>query len=134
MNPETLEKALEMAKRLGHIFVATADAKGLPHLAAAGQIEKNVDGRVSVSAWFFFFTRSNIVVNPQVALVIWDAETDSGYQLLGETEHVHDVSMLDGYSPEMEEAHHVPQVEAQMVVRVNRIVDFKHAPHTDEEA
>lgn len=134
MKPKTLEKALELSKRLGHVFVATADAKGLPHLAAAGQIAQTTDGCVSVSAWFCPGTRSNLAANPRVALVIWDVETDTGYQLIGEAEQLNDVSMLDGYSPEMETAHHIPQVEAQMVVRVNSIVDFKHAPHSDEEA
>jgi hypothetical protein len=36
LNLATLERAIALANQLGHIFVATADASGFPHVAAGG--------------------------------------------------------------------------------------------------
>ncbi len=49
---EAIQKALELADKLKHVFVATADAKGLPHVATAGKLRLESDGRVAVAAWF----------------------------------------------------------------------------------
>ncbi|MFO7739281.1 MAG: hypothetical protein R6V46_12450 [Desulfatiglandaceae bacterium] len=38
MRGETIEKAVELGSRLGHAFVATADADGLPHIAASTKL------------------------------------------------------------------------------------------------
>ena len=49
---EATQKALELADKLQHVFVATADAKGVPHVTIAGKLRLESDGRVAVAAWF----------------------------------------------------------------------------------
>ena len=68
-----------------------------------------------------------------MSLVIWDPKVDTGYQLLGETEKVEEIAMMNGYAPGAESRHPLPQVERQLLVRVDKIIDFKHAPHSDVE-
>ena len=48
MKPETLKKVVELSSRVNCVLVATADAKGLPHVTAAGMLTMTPDGRVAV--------------------------------------------------------------------------------------
>jgi len=38
MKPESLNTAVELAEKLEHVFVATADPTGMPHVAAAAKL------------------------------------------------------------------------------------------------
>ncbi len=133
MNQKTLHQAVGLAQRLQHVFVATTDGKGLPHMAAAGKLALTPEGRVAVAAWFCPTIVANLQKNRRVSLVIWDPKVDHGYQLLGETEKVEDIAMMNGYAPGVDSQPPLPQVERQLLVRVDKIIDFKHAPHSDVE-
>ena len=133
MRSETLQKAVELATKLHHVFVATADRSGLPHVAAAGEIALTSEGHVAIGAWFCPGTVENLQHNRHVSLVVWDSSDDTGYQLLGEVKEVRDLSFLDGYAPETESPAPSPQVERQLIVRVTEILAFTHAPHSDRE-
>ena len=131
MNKTTLNQAVALAQKLQHVFVATTDGKGVPHLAAAGKLDHAPAGRVAVAAWFCPTTVANLPKNRRLALVVWEPKEDLGYQLLGEAEKVEEVAMMNGYAPGTESKSPLPQVERQLLVRVDKIIDFKHAPHSD---
>jgi hypothetical protein len=136
MKVEILKKAVTLAKKVGYVFVATADATGLPHVAAAGKIRLTPDeGRVAVEAWFCPRTVANLQSNQHTALIIWDPDPsiDNGYQLLGETEKVEDIAIMNGYGPGLEDKSALPQVERRLLIRVDKIIGFRRSPHTDEE-
>jgi hypothetical protein len=133
MNKKTLNQAVTLAQKLRHVFVATTDSKGLSHMAAAGKIALTAEGHVAVAAWFCPMTVANLQKNRRVSLVIWDPRVDIGYQLLGEAEKVEEIAMMNGYAPGTGSQPPLPQVERQLLVRVDKIVDFKHAPHSDVE-
>lgn len=126
-----LSRVERMAAKTGHVFIATADTRGVPHMAAAGQLAITRDGHARITEWFCPGTVANLQVNPRVAIVVWDAATDTGYQIIGELESIKDIDVLDGYSPGEEKRPPVPQVERQLLVHVDRVVDFTRAPHTD---
>lgn len=132
-NVKAIHKAVELANKLQHVFVATADTSGLPHVAAAGEMALTPEGDVAVGAWFCPGTVENLQHNRHVALVVWDAGKDTGYQLLGEVKEVKELSFLDGYAPERESSTPSPQVERQLIVRVNKTLAFSFAPHSDME-
>ena len=133
MNQKTLNQAVALAQKLRHVFVATTDGKRLPHIATAGKMALTTEGHVAVAAWFCPMTVANLQKNRRVSLVIWDPQVDIGYQLLGEAEKVEEIAMMNGYTPGAESQPPLPQVERQLLVRVDKIVDFKHAPHSDVE-
>lgn len=133
MNKHMLENAIDLARRLQTIFVATSDSQGLPHLAAAGRLEPAGDDRLSVSAWFCPGTVSNLEANPGISLVVWDAASDTGYQVLGAVERVRDLAVMNGYIPGEEKGPPPPQVERELLVRIERIIAFSRAPHSDLE-
>ena len=130
---EVLRAALALAEKIGHIFVATADKKGVPHVAAAGKLSSAKARQVAVEAWFCTGTVSNVHQNKHIALVVWDPANDVGYQILGKVEKIMELAVLDGYAPEVEKDSPLPQVERQLVVRVERVLSFTHAPHSDVE-
>jgi uncharacterized protein len=132
MNNELVEKAVDMGRRVGYALVATCDGNGLPHIAASRRVEAEPDGHIAVSEWFCPGTISNLEANPRISIVIWDPATDTGFQLAGESVVVLETAMLDGFSPALQKP--TPQVERKIRIRVEKIMDFSHAPHSDEEA
>jgi uncharacterized protein len=129
MKPEVLN----LGKKLQQVFVATADSKGLPHVAVASGIVPASGECMTVSAWFCPGTIGNHGQNGFVSLVLWDSNTDEGYQLLGKVEKMEEEAMMNGYSPELETRKQVPQVKWKLTIHVDKILDFTQAPHTDVE-
>ena len=122
MNTEAMKSAIELGNRLGHVFIATADSSGLPHIAASGRISYEPEGKIGVSEWFCPGTLANIRINPRISIVVWDPENDNGYQLLGSCDKLEDISMMDGISPELEKRASLPQVERKIIVKINSII------------
>ena len=133
MNMEILKNVEQLAAKAGHVFVATADPKGWPHVAAGGRLALTPEKHVVVTEWFCPGTMANLQANPRLSLVVWDSAADVGYQLIGELEEIKDLGVLDGYAPQIEGKTPVPQVERQLLVHIDRVIEFKHAPHTDVE-
>lgn len=133
MKQEVLEQAVILGRRLGRVLVATAGKNGLPHIAASSRIDPVGDDCVSISEWFCPGTLSNLQVNPKVSIVIWDPQSDTGFQLLGRSQEVQDIAMMDGLQPSDEKTAPFPQVERKILVKVERILHFSHAPHNDVE-
>ncbi len=133
VNREMLRHATELASHVGSVFVATTGPDGMPHMAAAGKLLADGDDNVAVVEWFCPCTVTNIRDNPRVALVIWNAAGDHGFQLLGEVTQVDDLAVLDGYDPAVEPAPPQPQVERQLIVHVDKVIRFSQAPHSDAE-
>ncbi len=133
MNNEKIKEAVQLAKKAGHVFLATADKNGLPHISAAGKISMEKDGKVSVTEWFCPGTLANLQVNKNVSIAIWDKKADMGFQLLGKLELIRDLEIMDGFTPSIESKKPLPQVEKQLLVKVKKILEFKLAPHSDME-
>jgi hypothetical protein len=133
LKKQAIQRALSLGQKLQHIFVATSVKRGLPHVAAAGKIAPVQDEKVAVSAWFCPCTAENLEQNRLVSLVIWDSASDKGYQLLGGVEKIEEDAMLNGYAPELEKKGLTPQVERTLIVRVESVIDFSQAPHSDIE-
>ena len=132
MHPEILLQKVALAQSIGHVLVATADPKGLPHVVPADNMTLNPDGKkVTVEAWFCPGTAANLQANRKIALVIWDPKTDKGYQIIGETERAEDVALLDGYIPGLKTKS--PQGKKRLYIQVGKVIAFQHAPHTDQE-
>jgi hypothetical protein len=129
---EGLDEIVRLGTKAGHLFVATADPDGLPHIALAHKLAITPAGQLRVTEWFCPGTNRNLEHNRRLALVVWDGATDTGYQVLGEVEEIHDRSMLDGFAPAEEKLPPVPQVERELILRVDEILDFRQAAHTDE--
>ena len=130
MNEEMIKEAVSLADEVGYVFVATADEDGLPHMASAGKLTLDSQRHLVLAEWFCPRTVSNVKENHQISLVVWDADEDTGYQLLGDVQDLREVAVLDGYAPE-EEGTHLPQVERELLIEVHQVLSFSQGPHTD---
>jgi len=128
-----IEKALTLAEELQHVFVGTSDREGTPHIAAAARLDLTDDNNLAVSSWFCPATVSNLQENRKVSVVVWNPATDEGFQILGTVQRIEETAILDGYAPELEAGEPPPQVERRLVVSVEKVTAFSHAPHTDKE-
>lgn len=131
MNTEIIKKATLLASKIGYVLVATSDARGWPHVGVAGKIANLRDKHIAVTEWFCPGTMSNLQTNPKMSIVVWDYSSDTGFQLLGELEEIKELGIIDGYSPEVESLRNIPQVERQLLVHIDKVLEFKRAPHTD---
>ena len=52
MKAETLQKAVDLAAKVKHVFLATADLHGWPHLTAAGKLVVTPERHLLVREWF----------------------------------------------------------------------------------
>jgi hypothetical protein len=133
MERELFEQAIDLADEIGYVLIATADMNGLPHIASAGSLTPASPTEVIVSEWFCPGTVANAQQNPHIALVVWDPETDVGFQLIGTVTAIQDLAILDGYVPGEELGLPIPQTEQALHVHVDRILGFSQAPHADTE-
>ncbi len=132
MNPKLLKEAEKLAAEVGHVLVATADPSGRTHIAAARTLSITPGNEVVIADWFCPETMQNLCSNHFLTIVTWNPATDYGFQISGELVDLKELGMMNGYLPEMEN-HPIPQIERQMVVRVEKIIDFKIQPHSDVE-
>jgi hypothetical protein len=133
VKPVKLVEAVALAQKVGHVLIATADNHGMPHVTAAASISLVGIDSVAVTEWFCPGTVANLQKNRSVSIVVWEARPDNGFQLLGRLEKVEDVGVLDGYAAGIEGEHPLPQIEKQLLVKVEKIFDFCMGPHSDVE-
>ncbi|MBE0534859.1 MAG: pyridoxamine 5'-phosphate oxidase family protein [Phycisphaerae bacterium] len=134
MTRELLGEVVALAHQAGFICLATANAEGMPHITAAGSLERGAQGELLIKEWFCPGTVANLQTNSAVAVAVWDLRRDVGYQLLGHVDRIEDLAVTDGYAPQVESKHVLPQVEKQLVIHVEKILDFTLAPHCDVPA
>ena len=133
MNPQGLAEAVDLAERVGHVFIATANLSGKVHLGAARRLHLGAGNRVVVSEWLCPETLNNLKENRSLSLVVWDVAADHGFQLLGNLQEMNDLEMLNGYSPDLAGKSPIPQVYRELFVHVDQILRFTIAPHSDLE-
>lgn len=129
----SLNKAIKMAKKIGHGFLATADRTLSPHMSIVQSINVNGQDHLKLKAWFCQPALENLQQNPKISIVVWDSLQDTGYQLAGTMETMRKIAELDGYAAGLEERKHFPQVEWEILVRVERILNFQKKPYIDTE-
>ncbi len=132
---EMLKETVHLAKTAGFVMIGTANEQGIPHITAAGRLELTDENGadVAVTEWFCPGTVSNLQKNKNISIVVWTKKMETGYQLLGHLTGVQDIGILDSYSPKVEKEHPMPQVEKQLLVKVEKILEFRLGPHSDVE-
>ncbi len=127
MIPNKLKRFIE---ETNCAFVASADQRARPHLAAGRGITVPDPFHVVFESWFCRKTMENVAEVPRVAFAVVDAATGIGYQLTGAVEKCSQIGLLDGLAPEIEEPG-MPQVQWRMTVRVEEVMEFCAGAHTD---
>lgn len=124
------DKMKRFIEEVNYAYVASADNRARPHLAAGTGIRISDPCHIVFEAWFCHKTLENIAEVPRLAIVVADPATGAGYQLLGRVEKTDQIGLLNGFAPEIEEPG-LPQVETRITVQVEEVLEFSHGPHTD---
>ena len=124
------DKMKRFIEEVNYAYVASADQRARPHLAAGGGLTVTDPRHLVFEAWFCHKTLENVAEVPRLAVVVVDPGTGAGYQLLCRVEDTSQVGILNGFAPEIEEPG-LPQVETRMTVLVEEVLEFSHGPHTD---
>lgn len=78
MEKKSIQRVVEIGQKSQHLFVATSDGKGVPHVAAAARVSLDKSDRLLVSEWFCPGTLENLQENANISIVAWDPEKDGG--------------------------------------------------------
>ena len=124
------DKMKRFIEEVDFAFVASADQRARPHLAAGRGLKVPDPRHIVFEAWFCSRTLENVSEVPRIALAVVDPLTGAGYQLVCFVESTSSIGILDGFAPEVEETG-MPQVETRLVARVEEILEFSQGPHTD---
>jgi hypothetical protein len=127
-----IRQSVDLAEGEGRIIVATASEQGVPHTATGANMSMLSGARIRLRYWFCPNTIANVARNRWMSVVVWDPVHDRGYQLVGTVEQIAESAIADGYIP-LEEQPSVPQVERELVLSVQRVLEFREAPHNDRE-
>jgi len=133
MNNEMLEKVKRLVDKVGTVYIATADRKGTPHIAASKGMTFTQEGHILFKAWFCLKTVANLGENRKLSLAILNPKTQEGYQILGEIKRIDTTAILDGYGSEREKDWAgYPQTEHQLLIQAKKISSLTSGPHSDE--
>jgi len=113
-------------------YVASADDRGQPHLAVSKLIRILDAEHVSFTGWFCPQTAENVAKNPKVAVSVWDATHDHGYQLVGEVTNATVTATLDHWPGPERDYGPIPQEERRLTIRVDAAMELQSGMHTDK--
>ena len=128
---EALGKVIALSDNVEHIFLATANNQGIPHVTLVRGLIESIDNSFLITHWFCPETVSNIMVNKNVSLVVWDAQTDEGYQCIGESEVMMESGTPEGGVFISEVSYLAPQL-CNLVIKVKKILQFSMTNHSDQ--
>jgi hypothetical protein len=128
-----LKEAVLLADKTKHVFIASVNGDGVPHIAASKMLSLDSKNNAVLTEWFCPGTMENLMgENSHLAIAVWDAKKDTGYQLIGREKKEEDMAYLNGYASDLEKDS-VPQIQRKVTVQIEKILDFKLTPHTDIE-
>ncbi|GAN35289.1 MAG: pyridoxamine 5'-phosphate oxidase family protein [Candidatus Brocadia sp. AMX2] len=121
-------------ERVELFYVATSDQKGEVHLAVVKDLIFLPDTKhIAFKSWFCKKTIENIQKAPNISIAIYDAKSDTGYQIIGKAVSKSIVAVLNGYAPELEKIEkEYPQEEYQLTIKITNIMDLHRVTHSDK--
>ncbi|KAB0663880.1 pyridoxamine 5'-phosphate oxidase family protein [Oryzomonas japonica] len=111
------------------VYVASADAKGHPHVAAGNHLTVSGGSLLVFENWFCPVTLHNITRNTHVAVVVAAPGSKTGYQLIGRVVKPHD-DMVEGERAVPRPLDVTPAL-TRFMVRIEKIMEFSTGIHFD---
>jgi predicted pyridoxine 5'-phosphate oxidase superfamily flavin-nucleotide-binding protein len=121
------KKLKEFIEKSPFAFVASADQRSRPHLAAAEHLKVPDPHHIVFDSWVCPKTLENVIEVPRLALAVVDPATARGYQLECFVESAVEAAATHSTRSTMP----LQQIHARIVVRVEEILEFAPGPHSD---
>ena len=125
-----MESIKQLIGSVSHVFVATADSSGHPHIAIGEQVIVSENSVLIFKNWFCPVTLQNISNNSKVSVVVVMPGTGIGYQMLGSVVWSADAEFIDRYDPSMY-LPETPQILTRFNVKVEQVLEFTSGIHSD---
>ncbi|AQT67974.1 Pyridoxamine 5'-phosphate oxidase [Anaerohalosphaera lusitana] len=125
MDKQKIEQAVHFAANVGPVCIATVDNQGMPHVDAAGQIDLGAEDNVYLTRCFGPQTLMDLKQNDHIAVLIWNEQSQDGYQLIGQCSKIEEISE-HGETQEMfdaEQAYY--KGEQRLTVHVDKVSELK---------
>ena len=132
MNDKILERAIELGKRVEHVFSSLIGADNFPHVNCAREIEQVTENQFAIEEWICPTTVKHLSENPKIAVLIWDPAAGDGYEILGDVLMFESLAFLNGFAPEAEADASLPQVKRKLIIRAEKIIAFSHTLRCDD--
>ncbi len=121
------KKLKEFIEKSPFAFVASADQRSRPHLAAAEHLKVPDPHHIVFDSWVCPKTMENVIEVPRLALAVVDPISARGNQLECFVESAAEAAASSDRDVTI--AHQ--QIHARIVVRVEGILEFAPGPHSD---
>lgn len=127
-----LSKKLQcFIEKTGRAFVASADHRARPHLAAGRDLKVPDSHHIVFESWLCPRTVENVSEVPRAAVVVIDAASGIGFQFACRVKTAVK-KKREGVPSSKTEEPGVPHDQWQIVLRVEEILEFSDGRHSDQ--
>ena len=132
MNTKRFEQAIELGMRARAPFCGL-DGCGRLSLCHLGTSDRagGREANFAIEEWICPLTVKHLRENSKLAVLIWDSSRDDGYEILGEVLMFESQAYMNGFTPEVEEDGHLPQVKRKLIIRAEKILALSHTLRCD---
>jgi hypothetical protein len=115
-------------------WVATASKAGMPNVAIKGSLRVLDDEHLVFADLFSLKTRKNLLENPQVAVMVYDGESRTGYSLKGQAELIAQGPVFDQMTEAIRQhPAHLPPPKYVVKITVEGIFDQSVGPEAGKQ-
>ncbi len=117
------------------VYVATADARGIPNVVPKGSVAVLDDEYIVFADLYCHQTRKNIGVNPWVAVAVVNPAGYTGYQLKGKAVIVEHGRAYDALSARVQGAAQLghPNARYAVKIKVSKVIDIGYGESGDKD-
>lgn len=123
------EQVRRLIETASHVFVATADSSGVPHIAIGEQVAITGNSLLVFENWFCPVTLQNIAANTHVSVVVFEPDTGSGYQLICSVARNDNAAIHGGDSAKAVPVN--PEVLTRFTVKIHQVLGLSSGIHSD---
>ncbi len=115
-------------------WVATASKAGMPNIAIKGSLRVLDDEHLVFADLFSLKTRKNLEENPQVAVMVFDGESRTGYSLKGQAEMIAQGPLYDQIAEAIRQhPAHLPPPKYAVRITVEAIYNQSLGPEAGKQ-
>ncbi|MBN2489005.1 MAG: pyridoxamine 5'-phosphate oxidase family protein [Methanosarcinaceae archaeon] len=128
--PADVKETIEKQKP---IPIATASADGTPNVALVGLLKILDDETILIANNYFKKTEANIIENPKISFVVYDAATKKAFQIKGSVELVTSGKIFEDTVEWVHSRRPDLSPKSAAIVHVEEIYDSKSGQHAGEK-
>lgn len=118
----------EVIAKAGKWVIATATKDGIPNVVPMSYTKMLSKNQLMLIDLFWNKTRTNLLTNPNIAISVWDPETNKGYQFKGKAHFETSGSNFDEAVAMVKQKNAQAEPKAAVIVDLERIYVITPGP------